>query len=191
MKGKGASCIAIQNGRVVIAGQHYNRLHTDGSTGGLPLKGAEVGYSLKPGGGYGGVGNEKKIIGPSSAAFSPDGKTVYFTGIMWGQKYGLSGSVQGVLKVNYETDEAATEFVGKNNYTDFGASDNQLSAPSSVDTDSQGNVYISDFCNNRVQIFNASGKLLSSIKVNKPAKVWCINYWRCICLYLWFDWRAK
>lgn len=171
MKGKGASCIAVQNGRIVIGGQHLNRLHADGSSGGLPLKGPEVGLLLKPGGGYGGIGNEKKVIGPSSAAFSPDGKTVYFTGIMWGQKYGLSGSIQTVLKVNYETNDEATEFVGKNNFTDFGSDDNQVALPSSVDTDQQGNVYISDFCNNRVQVFNASGKLLNSIKVNKPAKV--------------------
>ena len=116
MKGKGASCIATHNGHIVIGGQHVNRLNSDGSTGGLSLKGAEVGFLLKPGGGYGSVGNEKKVIGPSSAAFSPDGKTVYFTGIMWGQKYGLSGSIQTVLKVNYETNEEATEFVGKNNF---------------------------------------------------------------------------
>lgn len=170
MGGKAGASIAVLGDRIAIVNEHLNRLSTDGSTGNLNLKGTAVGYIVS-GGGYGSVGNGKKVIGPSSTAFSPDGKTVYSTGIMWGQKYGLSGSIHAVLSYNYDSDEPAKEFVGKNNYTDYGSGNDQLSTPSSVDTDAKGNVYISDFCNNRVQIFDANAKYLATINVNKPAKV--------------------
>jgi hypothetical protein len=170
MGGKAAASISIQNDRIAIVNEHLNRLSTDGSTGNFNLKGPAIGYVVS-GGGYGSVGNGKKVIGPSSTAFSPDGKTVYCTGMMWGQKYGLSGSIQAVLSFNYDSDEPAKEFVGKNNYTDFGSGNDQFCAPSSVDTDAKGNVYVSDFINNRIQIFDANAKFLATINVNRPAKV--------------------
>lgn len=171
MYNKGATAIGVQNNRVAVALQHLNRLATDGSTGGLNLNGPETGHYVDNSG-YGGFGVGKDIIGPSSIAFSPDAKTLYLTGYLWKMHYNsYPGSLPAVMKLNFETDDPITVFAGKNKESEYGAGDDKLNTPSSVDTDSKGNVYVSDFWNDRIQIYNPEGKVLNSIKTNKPAKV--------------------
>jgi hypothetical protein len=172
MEGRAATAINIQNGRIALVMDTLNRLNSDGSTGGFNLTGPKVGFEIINGG-YGEVGKGKKeVIGPSSVAFSPDGKTIYMSGFLWHFTYvGVPGSLPAVMKMNYETDEAPTIFAGKGKIEEFGSSDDKFNTPTSVDTDSKGNVYVSDFWNNRIQIFSADGKLIGSIKTNKPAKV--------------------
>lgn len=175
MGGKGATTIAIQGNRISLAFDNVNRILTDGSTGDFNLLGPKIGIDkFNPG--YGGVGKGKEYIGPSSSAFSPDGKTVYYTGTMWRYSEHVggappAGSLQCVKTINYETDEPAKVFVGKDSSEGYGSGPDQLNTPSSVDTDSHGNVYVSDFWNDRIQVFSPDGKLLKSITTTKPAKV--------------------
>jgi hypothetical protein len=173
MTGKGASTVCVQGNRLVLALENINRLQTDGSTGGVNIKGPSIGIPRKSGG-YGGVGAGTIVMGPSSSAFSPDGKTVYFTGFLWHFGYGslgASGNIPVVMKYKYDAEEPAAVFAGKNKQEDYGNAPDQFNTPSSVDTDKNGNVYVSDFCNDRVQIFDSEGKLLQSLIVTKPARV--------------------
>ena len=173
MTGKGASTIGVQGNRMVVALQNINRLQTDGSTGGLNIKGPQIGLERKSGG-YGGVGAGTIIMGPSSSAFSPDGKTAYFTGFLWHFGYsslGNSGNMPVVMKYNYDAEEPAVIFAGKNKQEEYGDAPDQFNTPTSVDTDKNGNVYVSDFCNDRVQIFDAAGTLLKSLSSPKPARI--------------------
>lgn len=176
MGGKGATTIAIQGKRMVLAFEKINRITTDGSTGEFNLLGPKIGLD-RHARGYGGWGGGLKKIGPASSAFSPDGKTVYFTGMMWNfDAYSsgeapTAGSLQCVMKMNYESDDPVQVFVGKNGTEDYGKGPDQLCNPSSLDTDTKGNVYVTDYWNDRVQIFDPDGKLLQSISTTRPAKV--------------------
>lgn len=172
MEGKGASAIGICNNRIAVVMNYLNRISSDGSTGGFNLTGPKVGFDLIGSKYTGGAELIKSDIGPASVAFSPDGKLVYLTGYLW--KFfdsGNSGNLPVVMKLNYETDDTATVFAGRNKIDEYGSDDDKLNTPTSVDTDSKGNVYVSDFWNDRIQIFNPEGKVLSTIKTNKPAKV--------------------
>lgn len=169
--GRAATGLAVKGKQIALLYEHLNRLSTDGSTGGLPLKGAEVGIKISKGG-YGGQGTGEQIVGPTSAAFSPDGKTLYMTGYSWRQREGTrSSSVMAVLKMNYESNEPPSVFAGVKSDKEYGNGENQLSVPTSVDTDKAGNVYVSDFANHRVQVYDVLGKVLKTISVKNPAKV--------------------
>jgi len=173
LHGKAATTICVQGSRIALGMQSINRLTTEGNTGGLNLLGPEIGVKIISKG-YGGEGVGDIIVGPSYSAFSPDGKTAYFTGYLWHFGYsasGTSGSMPVVMKINYDTDEKAVVFAGKYKMEEYGSGPDELNSPSSVDTDKNGNVYVSDYCNDRIQIFDPSGKLLKSISTAKPARV--------------------
>ena len=178
MLSKAATTVCVQDNRLVLAFEYINRLQIDGSTGGFNIIGPKIGYERKSGGLNGadssGLGAGRVVMGPSSSVFSPDGKTVYFTGFLWHFGYnslGSSGNIPVVMKYNYETNVAPVVFAGKNNQEEYGAEPDKLNTPTSVDTDKNGNVYVSDFCNDRIQIFDPNGKLLNSINTSKPSKV--------------------
>lgn len=165
IEGIGVTGLTVKGKRVALAYEHLNRLSTDGSSGGFPLKGPRTNHVFKE-------NPAKQIIGPTSMAFSPDGKSVYLTGYMWQQRHGAnSGSIQAVFKLNYETNDEMSVFAGFDSIKEFGDDNSHFAVPTSVDTDQAGNVYVSDFVNNRVQIFDPSGKLLQSLSVKNPAKV--------------------
>lgn len=171
MEGVGVTGLAVKGKRIALAFENINRLSTDGSTGGLPLKGPITGFTINKAG-YGDFGAGKQIVGPTSLAFSPDGKTVYLTGYMWQQSGGgYSASTNAVMKLNYETDDPMSVFAGVNTIEGFGNDNSHFTVPTSVETDKEGNVYVSDFINDRIQIFDANGKFLKTLNVNKPAKV--------------------
>jgi hypothetical protein len=171
MEGVGVTGLAVKGKRIALAFENINRLSTDGSSGGFPLKGSKTGYTIKVSNG------QNQIIGPTSMAFSPDGKVVYMTGYMWqnSQASNSGGSVPGnlpaIFKVNYDSDEEISVFAGFKSEKEYGSDDSHFSAPTSVDTDQNGNVYVSDFANDRIQIFDSSAKLIKSISVKNPAKV--------------------
>lgn len=170
-RGHAATTMAIRNGRIALAYLNVNRLHTDGTTGGLPLKGGRTGYRVNTGSSYGKLSGME--IGPSSAAFSPDGKTLYLTGYLW--KHGGAGwvgnALNGVIKLDYEKDGEPEVFAGKMTANDWGDGPDRFTSPTSVTVDKKGRVYVSDFANDRVQVFSPEGKLLKSIAAPKPAKI--------------------
>ncbi|PCJ63224.1 MAG: hypothetical protein COA79_00015 [Planctomycetota bacterium] len=167
----GASGIAIHGKKIAIAHEHLNRLATDGSTGGLPLSGPKTGISFKRSG-YGGEGSGTVFIGPSSMAFSPDGKTLYYTGIMWHDSYTASpGVIPVVYQMSYAKNDEPTVFAGFPDLKKYGNDDKHFGTPTSLDLDANGNVYVTDYINDRIQVFSPVGKLIKSIICIKPAKI--------------------
>ncbi len=171
MTGIGATSIAVQGKHVAVAMEHLNRLATDGSSGGLPLKGPKTGVTFQRKG-YGGVGKGLAHTGPSSMAFSPDGKKLYLAGSLWHDTYaGSPGNVPGVFVMDYAKNDPVKVFAGSAKLNEFGKGPNQFVMPTSVDVDKNGFVYVSDFLNDRIQVFSPDGALKKSIACVKPAKV--------------------
>lgn len=181
--GADLTCIAVKGNRVALVSQNLNRLSTDGSSGGLPLLGPKLGGVTIS------TNSGPQYIGPSSIAFSPDGKTVYMTGYMWQNHAFYGNSLPVVYKMNYETNDEVKVFAGVKMEDKLDVKDRNalnknleelrkveglgatLSLPTSLDTDENGNVYVTDFMSDRVLVFESTGKLLKSINVKKPAKI--------------------
>ncbi len=162
-----ATCMAVQGNRIALAHAYLNRLSTDGSSGGLPVKGPKTHFKIK-------LGKGTKIIAPTSMAFSPDGTYLYMTGYIWKTSYWATDGdcYHVVMRMKYAEDKEPEVFLGKiKTDTGYGSDAKSFCVPTSVDTDNKGRVYVSDYANNRIQIFSPEGKLLKSLKVDTPAKI--------------------
>jgi hypothetical protein len=169
MTGNAASTMCLQGKRLAVVYEYLNRLDTGGASEGLKLKGPAVGFEVKSL-----AGGLDVDVGPSSSALSPDGKTLYLTGYLWrtGSWNATPDCQHAVLKLDYESDAAPVIFAGDRKKE--GSDDKHFSVPTSVATDAKGNVYVTDFMNDRVQVFDPAGTLVTSIKSSKPAKV-CVH----------------
>jgi sugar lactone lactonase YvrE len=171
-----ASAMAIHGNRLALIGLYLNRLATDGSSGGLDIHGART---SSPAFIYGYCQPTRPVDNtPLSAAFSPDGKSVYLTGYTVYGDNGTAGAfrmwLHGVLRVPFDGKAAPEVFVGDMNPTSptaAGTGEKQFNSPTSVACDAEGRVYVSDYVNNRIQIFTPDGKFKESLSVNRPAYV--------------------
>ena len=159
--------------RIALAYLYLNRLATDGSTGGLPIEGPMVGRkdirNVHWHQDYG-----KVTVGPTSLVFSPDGKTLYMTGYLWNvySNKGVTEAIfHGVQVMDFESNDPPKIFAGKMTLTDDGADNAHFAGPTSVACDAKGRVYVSDYLNNRVQVFSPGGKHLKTLLVKNPSKV--------------------
>ncbi len=100
-------------------------------------------------------------------AASPDGRYIYL--VTDGQLDGRITHSVVFRKDLTKPAEYATPFIGK--LRKPGSADDQFNAPTAIATDDQGRIYVADQLNNRVQTFSADGKLLGSIKVDRPRVV--------------------
>ena len=173
--GAGATAMAVrpltgsgQAGRIALACLRLNRLATDGSSGGMPLDGPETSFRIR----------DRWYAVPRSAALSPDGKTLYVTGFAFDKGYdrGNQEWIHGVGQVDMVSGKKMEVFAGslavgkKHGGSDAG----QFKSPSSVDCDAKGRVYVADHFNDRVQVFDAAGKLLKIIAIFRPTDV-CVD----------------
>jgi hypothetical protein len=175
--GYGATGLALQNGRIAMTFLNLNRLSIDGTSGGLALSGPKTNFQTKWDS-YAGEGGGTEDIGPSSMAFSPDGKTLYMTGYLWRVTYGTGQgehSMQGVMKLDFEGSSPPQVFAGEMNEEGSGTDNAHFRVPTSVACDSHGRVYVSDFMNDRIQVFTPDGKHFKTISTPKPARV-CIHH---------------
>jgi len=156
---------------IALAFIRLNRLSTDGSTGGLPLEGPMTGYlNVRTNHFF----HKKAVAGPSSLAFSPDGRTLYLAGYMWptGGHMGRSdGILHGVRRMAYAGDAEPKDFLGSMATNGEGTADGQFTGATSVAVDGAGRIYVSDYLNDRVQVFSPAGKHLRNLPVTRPAKV--------------------
>ncbi|MFW6159199.1 MAG: hypothetical protein ACOC8E_07570, partial [Planctomycetota bacterium] len=166
--GCAASTFAVHNGRIALAKVFLNRLASDGSTGGLPLKGPQT-YITKTSRQIK-HGRKPFRVYPWASAFSPDGKTLYLAAFAF-RKRRHWDCLHGVMKLDFESDEPMQPFVGGLEYDDYGTDNQHLKAASDVACDREGRVYVADHMNDRVQVFSPEGKYLKTIPVFRPAQV--------------------
>jgi hypothetical protein len=136
--------------------------------------------------GYAGIRGRLWIHGqrPSSCphiAVSPDGKWLYFVRFQ-GERDAppshvlLRGPVEVPVKEGKylafpEGPDKAVPIVGRGmgRHDQMPGSDaKHLNFPKDVDCDSAGRVYVTDSLNNRVQVFDADGAVLETVKVDRP-----------------------
>lgn len=161
--------LAIQegnNGCVYLIGNYINRFSKNGNKLGAPLQGpkVEIVFDNKR------EPEKSQNYLPESATLSPDGKLLYLTGYKYRSEWNSWSYLQAVTVVDPNGTETPKIFAGKLT-PDSGLENEAFTTPSSVDCDTKGNVYVSDYLNHRIQVYKPDGYLLKSIKVKRPAKV--------------------
>ncbi|MEX0717435.1 MAG: hypothetical protein WD066_12650 [Planctomycetaceae bacterium] len=169
MGGYAASAMAAHDGKVALAFHSLNRLASDGSSGGLPIQGPKTSFEVT-------VNRDQlRVVGPTSIAFSPDGKWLYLTGFIWKSAYWATDGdcYHAVLRMEYANQDEPELFLGELKSGDRGhGSDNaRFCVPTSVACDSAGRVYVSDYVNARIQVFSPEGEYLETIPTPHPVKV--------------------
>ncbi len=158
--------------RIALGFIKLNRLAGDGTSGGLPFEGPTVSFHTRLGGMSGAwEGNRKFHISPTSMAFSPDGRYLYLTGYLWTRSRAGGAAYHGVYRLDYEANVEPEVFAGVMTQEGAGSGDSQFNVPTSVAVDGQGRVYVSDYLNDRIQVFSPDGTLLRSLPANRPAQV--------------------
>ncbi len=169
--GVGATAMAAHNDRIALAYLRLNRLASDGSTGGLPLAGPKVSFE----GRISREGKETLEVGPTSAAFSPDGKWLYLTGYVWIWLVGgwnpQSGWFNAVLRLEFAKDAAPEVFLGSGEQWATGKGKDDFRMPTAVACDAGGRVYVADYHNDRIQVFSPDGRHVATVAASRPAKV--------------------
>ncbi|MFW6158714.1 MAG: hypothetical protein ACOC8E_05090, partial [Planctomycetota bacterium] len=160
--------------RVALLNRRLNRLAADGSTGGLPLAGPKTSITMYVHGVHGLRSGDYEIP-PQSAAFSPDGKWLYLTGFRYHKSW-RTGTTHAVYRIDYDSDEPMQLFKGspyksRKDPSKPGTDNEHFNYPTSVDCDAKGRVYVTDFLNDRLQVFAPDGEHLKTIPVHKPAEV--------------------
>ncbi|MFO7899255.1 MAG: hypothetical protein R6V58_09360, partial [Planctomycetota bacterium] len=165
----GATAMAVRGRRIALVGVELCRLATDGSSGGRSIRGPQTGHEIKSV-----AGGVHVPVGPSSAALSPDGQTLYTTGYLWrtGSWRRVPGCLHVVYKLDYATGKKREIFMG--HPKKHGADNGHFRVPTSVACGAKGRVYVSDYLNDRIQVYSPAGELLKTMKTSKPAKV-CVH----------------
>ncbi|PCJ58614.1 MAG: hypothetical protein COA79_12710 [Planctomycetota bacterium] len=157
--------MVLRDGLLSLHGnQGISRLGTDGTTKGQPFHGPSSLMAI-------GKGKKKKqSCPPYEAAYSSDDKWIYGTQYFWmGGWAPYSKWPHYLTRQPSDGSKPPEIFIGKH---DKGNSNEQLNNPTSVAVDRKGRIYISDWYNDRVQVFSADGVYFTSIKpITGPAKV--------------------
>lgn len=173
MHGCAATAIAIQNNNLALIHRTINRLTLDGKAGKLPLDGPKTTI----------LANDRTIythglkteVSPSSAAFSPDGQWLYMTGYTWLAFQSTGGYwkewLNCVTRIKYDGSSELEIIIGSATLDDVGTDNNKLNTPTDIQIDSKGNLYVTDYMNDRIQVFDLDGKYIRSIKTNKPVNL--------------------
>jgi hypothetical protein len=189
-----ASTMAVKGDRIALAMYWVNRLAVDGSSGGRKLNGPKIDYQAVKGGRRYLGGTDTVQVPPHSSAFSPDGRFLYLAGYGWEANYGTGGRrwhwLPGVTRIPYEAEEGTRPelFAGSMEKGDGGADNAHFSVPTSVDCDAEGRVYVSDYANDRVQVFLPDGTHRKTVPVKRPARV--VVHQRSGEIYV-FSWRVS
>lgn len=165
--GFGVVGLANFNNSLALLGNKLIRIPTSLDATPLPMEGPKISYTYHASGMNADLKNHE--VGPSSSAFSPDGKTLYLGGYIYRHLWHFN-CMHGIVKMDYKTGETSI-FAGKMNGNDKGSDNNSFDCAVAVACDKQGRVYIADHMNNRIQIYSDDGKYLKSIETFRPAKI--------------------
>ncbi len=161
----GAHTMAVQGSRIALASLRLNRLATDGSTGGLDLEGPEVLLRML-------YRNREQKLPALASAFSPDGTFLYMTQYILKQSYPHPAvTLPCVTRVNFASNAKMEVFAGQPKMGVDGTGPNTFRVPTSIDCDAEGRVYVSDYMNDRIQVFTPDAKLFKTININKPTRI--------------------
>ena len=167
MWGHAATALAVRGGRLALAHWRLNRIATDGSSGGMELRGPKTGFPVVLGMTYAGPGGPLDVP-PRSAALSPDGKWVYLAGYLY-HKNLLFDGLHGVVRAPMDGTGESEVFAGSMKPGDCGSDAARFRYATCVAVDAQGRIYVGDYMNDRIQVFDAERRLLKSIPAKKPA----------------------
>ena len=169
--GVAATAMAVHGSRIALVYNRLNRLAADGTTGGLPLTGPVVGL-------HGRISKNHKetiLAGPTSAAFSPDGKHLYLTGYIWHWLVGgwqrTSGWFNVVVRLDSEKDAEPEVFLGSRKQWQTGQGHDNFNMPTSVACGRAGRLYVADYLNDRIQVFASDGRYLKTLRTHRPSKL--------------------
>ncbi len=98
-------------------------------------------------------------------ALSPDGKTIYASGFR--QRHGsCKVDFPVVYKTTWDAKGEAQPFIGQMGKPGDGPK--QFKQPNGIAVDGKGNLYVCDYLNHRVAVFNAQGEPIGKIDVRYP-----------------------
>ncbi|MFW6159080.1 MAG: hypothetical protein ACOC8E_06970, partial [Planctomycetota bacterium] len=169
--GVAGNALAVHDETIAIVHNKPNWLGTDGTSGGRSLEdrrqsGVEARIGVRQSRWRDGV------TPPRSAAFSPDGKWLYLTGFGWFNGWYNRGVEWKHVVTRMPVDGGKPEvFIGSLKRRDSGDTDPKLRVPTSVACDAEGRVYVTDYRNDRIQVFSPAKKLLKTIPFKFPAHV--------------------
>ena len=172
LSGRAGAAFAVRNRRAALAAYHVSRFSTDGTTGPVALTGPKTSLPQL----YGGGSNwrrETHDVFPTSAALSPDGKTLYLAGYKW-DKWPQDGwydwwhCLNGVLSVPTDGSDTPAVFVGTMTEEGHGTDNRSFRCAMSVACDLKGRVHVCDYMNDRIQVYAPDGAFLKTIPAEKP-----------------------
>jgi hypothetical protein len=148
-------CVAA-DGRVAFIGHHEMGTYNGSGRQEVVFVNAD---GSPPGSGWTGPVLAENSTGGGCLAFSPDGKTVYASGIAEGRG---KKPHHCVYKFAWGAKKAEV-FAGDPKAS--GAGEGRLDAPRGVSVDGKGNVYVADRGNGRVAAFKPDGSFLGEVKI--------------------------
>jgi len=170
--GVAGEALAVHDKTAAVIHNKINWFATDGSSGGRNLE------DPRQSGVHAQVGVHQSrwkdgVVPPRSAAFSPDGKWLYLTGFGWYNGWFHRGVEwkHAVTRIPANGDGAVDLFAGSLKRRDSGTGPDKLRVPTSVACDAKGRVYVTDYRNDRIQVFSPEKKLLKTIPFEFPAQV--------------------
>jgi len=187
-----ATAMAVHGNRVFLVGHRLNRLPTEGPIGDFELEGPRTSFDS------GCIRHDPPVLPiitePLSAAASPDGKWLYMTNypasLTKAGNYGGYRCLQAVTRMAVDGTEPPQPFMGVMKADAAGAgNDNQhFDVPRCVTTDREGRLYVADYLNQRVQVFDPDGKFLKSIPCQYPTEVRVSPKTGEIYVFSWGEW---
>ncbi len=103
--------------------------------------------------------------GYACLAVSPDGETIYISGIASQQRYKKIAWKHAVYRVKWG-EKVITPFIGN---PDAALKGNEgFDQPKGIAVDKDGRIYVADQGNNRIAVFSPEGKLLNELPIERP-----------------------
>ena len=163
--GQAASTLSVNGKNIAIIAENLARINLNGDVPEVGFKGPST--SIK-------ITDKIPLVKPISSAFSNDGKYIYSTG--YRVNAGYQASFNGhwlpvVMRAEFNSKESAKVFIGDTKQESSGSENGQLKVPVCVIVDSENNILVADYMNDRIQVFNAEGKYIKSMKTEKPVVI--------------------
>lgn len=148
--------MVVRDGVLSLIGNKIARIGTDGTTRGRTLVGTDA---MIPGEGH----------VATNAGVSPDGKWLYLARVFRGTKHSYPyGGSHGVYRMPLDGVQKPKLFLGNKKPS---SAEGFFKNPMSIKADSKGRIYVTDWDNDRVQIFSPEGDVIRKFPVLGPAEV--------------------